>query len=245
MIVNDKVKGLANAMNSAEDDQHTDGGYSLIELIVAIVIVLVIFAGTAAVMIATTTSSRTSIARAEADQDMALITESFSRAMRVAVVPPITGARNPFEVATKERVVFYAATERGQNDAANFPLKYDFSYRRSDGCIIETRTKPSRNNGTVEWLPANSTTRCVVQTSKAPEFSFMQGATSSTPPASGSGSGSTNADLLTPIPATTTTSITSPWVIRAASVTAHLNANRSDQQTSSTTVTVALIHGGN
>lgn len=223
-----------------------DAGYSLIELLVAMMIVLVVIAGTTVVLISTTTSSRTSIARAEADRDMALVTEAFSRAVRVAVVPPVTGAKNPFEVAQENRIVFYAATERGGLNPTTAPVKYDFGYRTSDKCITETRTMPVINAGVVSWPAAQASTRCITQSTHAPKFTYLQAAATTTPPAGAPTSGGTTPGaLLKPLPDANTTSLASAWAIRAASITTLLDSNRADQKPTETTVTVALVHGSN
>lgn len=244
----------SNCQPLTSDHECSDAGYSLMELLVAMIIVVVVIAGTAVVLMSTTKSSRTSIARAEADRDMALVTESFSRAMRVAVVPPITGAKNPFEVATPERVVFYAATERGGLNPTTAPIKYEFTYRADDQCIVETRTKPVMTGTTVTWPTAQAATSCITQTTKAPKFTYLQAASTATPSSGGPSSGgpspsssgtATAGALLSELPNPGAVSLTSPWTIRAAAITAGLDSNRGDQNPTETTVTVALVHGSN
>ncbi|NLT54110.1 MAG: hypothetical protein GXX79_05990 [Actinomycetales bacterium] len=152
-----------------------DAGVSLVELLISMILVSVLGTMIVTTFIQGANAAYDSDARTADTQQAKILTENTSRMLRLAVDPDGTGALTPFEVATPDEVVFYAADgNRSGAPSADTPPSKVRIYR--DGDVLKMNVKTAVVVGATTSWPGTGNTRTIgtgVANGSLPMFTYL------------------------------------------------------------------------
>lgn len=146
-----------------------DAGLSLIEITIAMTLSTLILGGFLSLAIGMIDTTRLVNDKNANTQDNLITSESISRALRVAAIPP--DKPSALLSAQENEVTFYSRMAKGSYDGS-LPLQMTFGYDPDQQCITETVVPPQVESGVTSWPQSGSWTKCLSPAIAPPEFTY-------------------------------------------------------------------------